>query len=115
MDRRQTAIAALAGLSLFLSAPASAQTDALKFFKNYFVTGDYQVAGVGLSGTGVNGFATGSISFNNVPADAEIVAAQLYFQVVTKASFGSISGVTGATFNGLPLSTPDGSVREGPQ
>src|SRR5579863_8107448 len=34
----------------------------LTLFKNYFVTGDYVVGGVGLRGEGVGGFATGTIS-----------------------------------------------------
>jgi hypothetical protein len=41
-------------LTLFLSAvsTAFAAEPPLTFFKNYFVTGDYIVAGAGLSGTG---------------------------------------------------------------
>ena len=38
-------------------SPATA-ADALNFFNNWFVTGDYAVAGVGLRGTGSGGFAT---------------------------------------------------------
>jgi len=34
------------------AARPSAQTNALSFFKNYFVTGDYVVGGVGLNGNG---------------------------------------------------------------
>ena len=52
-------------LALLTQAGSStrAQTpDALKFFKNFFVTGDYVVGGVGLRGQGLNGIATGSHS-----------------------------------------------------
>ena len=54
--------------------------NALKFFDNYFVTGDYVVAGVGLRGLGgLNGspagIARGTIAVSGVPADADIVAA----------------------------------------
>ncbi|MBZ5659992.1 MAG: hypothetical protein LAO08_06245 [Acidobacteriia bacterium] len=54
----------------------------LNFYKNYFVTGDYAVAGVGLYGQGVNGVATGRINMSGVPAGADIVAAYLYWETV---------------------------------
>ena len=57
----------------------------LQFFKNYFVTGDYAVAGVGLRGTGVGGVATGQINFAGVPAGADIVAAFLYWETEESA------------------------------
>ena len=72
--------------------------DDLKFFKNYFVTGDYVVAGVGLRGTGVDGTATGNIDVQGVPAGAEIVSAQLYWQVVSDT--GPLAGSVGARFKG---------------
>jgi len=83
-------------------------TGPLSFFKNFFVTGDYVTGAVGLQGQGVNGKATGSIAISGVPAGVDIVAAYLYFQVVTKQSDGPDSGSVGATFNGYPLSTPSG-------
>jgi hypothetical protein len=68
----------------------------LHYFKNYFVTGDFVVAGVGLRGKGVNGFATGKINMSEVPCTdgsskyvgcsklgavpADIVAAFLYWE-----------------------------------
>jgi hypothetical protein len=71
--------------------------DALKFFKNFFLTGDYVVAGVGLRGLGgMNGspagLATGTISLTSVPADADVVAAFLYWQVVSTDTLGPVSG-----------------------
>jgi hypothetical protein len=83
-------------------------TGPLNFFKNFFVTGDYVTGAVGLQGQGVGGKATGSIAINGVPAGVDIVAAYLYWQVVTKQSDGPDSGSVGATFNGYPLSTPTG-------
>src|SRR5262245_20050852 len=76
--------------------------DALKFFKNYFVTGDYVVGGVALRGQGVPNataqntsggvatFATGTIHMsgvpgyvaNGVPQHADIVAAYLYWETI---------------------------------
>ena len=83
-------------------------TGPLNFFKNFFITGDYVTGAVGLQGQGVNGKASGSINISGVPAGNDIVAAYLYWQVVTKLSDGADSGSVGATFNGYPLSTPDG-------
>ena len=61
---------------------------------NYFVRGDYVVAGAyGMTSHLVNGFATGTINIpdtqnkgitgpNQVPAGAEVIAAVLYWQTV---------------------------------
>src|SRR5579862_4706041 len=73
----------LAGLMILL-AP-SVRADDLHYFKNYFVTGDYAVEGVGLYGKCVNGWSTGNITMtaqNDVPAGADIVAAFLYWETV---------------------------------
>ena len=48
-------------VAALVAAPARA-ADALNYFKNYFVTGDYVAVGVGLQHTGVNGFATGTLT-----------------------------------------------------
>ncbi len=105
------AIAGALFLSLQPSSPISAQApDGLTFFKNYFITGDYAVAGVGLRGTGVNGIATGSITMAQVPPTADIVAAFLYWQVVSTDVLGPDSGNTGVTFEGIPLTTTQGPV-----
>jgi hypothetical protein len=39
----------------------------LQYFKSYFVTGDYAVAGVGWYGQGVNGYATNTLNMSGVP------------------------------------------------
>src|SRR5215475_14705744 len=67
----------------------------LTFYKNYFVTGDYVIGGVGLRGLGdPTGFATGTVNIpdtgnyanaKTVPAGADIVAAFLYWQSVEKS------------------------------
>src|SRR5215469_14889197 len=67
-----------------------AQNSALNFGNNYFVTGDYVVAGVGLRGLGANGFATqqfkmpdaNSVPATGVPPGADIVAAVLIWETV---------------------------------
>ena len=109
------------GLAVLLS-PAGllgqAEAQSLNFFKNYFITGGYEVGGVGLLGQGLNGVAAGDIVIaeddpatpdviEGVPAGAEIVAAFLYAQVVS-AEGGDAAGA-GVTFHGVPLSTPAGS------
>jgi hypothetical protein len=80
-----------------LFAQLGEAADALQFFKNYFVTGDVALAGVGLRSSGVNGFATGTINMNGVPCTggspvaivpcstpgsvpADVVAAFLYWE-----------------------------------
>src|SRR5262245_1259996 len=99
---------------------SSPPPDALGFFKNYFITGDYVVGGVGLRGFGgtsdvtgvdpVPGIATRKLTIpaGAVPEDADVVAAFLYWQVVSKTSLGPDSGAVGATFDGKPLSTAEG-------
>src|SRR6516225_1910600 len=52
---------------LGLFAQLGRAQDPLQYFKSYFVTGDYAVAGVGLYGQGVNGYATGTITMSGVP------------------------------------------------
>jgi hypothetical protein len=52
----------LPSIVLALLAPVARAGDALNFFNNWFVTGDYVVGGVGLRATGVNGWATGTIN-----------------------------------------------------
>src|ERR1700676_2700502 len=75
---RRAAMFTLGFLALFVQSGRAA--DALNYTKNYFVTGDYVVGGVGLRGTGVGGFATGNITISGVPAGADIVAAFLYWE-----------------------------------
>ena len=100
---------ALVLLASSVTTSVAQPADGLKFFKNYFLTGDYVVAGVGLNGRGVNGVATGTIEVGDaVPADADVVAAYLYWQVVGKESAGADAGSVGATFNGHPLVSSTG-------
>jgi hypothetical protein len=104
-----------AGIALvFIQPVGHAQTDALSFFKNYFITGDYVVGGVGLRGlgglSGVPGIARGTIAISGVPAKADIVAAFLYWQIVSKNTLGPDSGALGAKFEGLPLTSSSGPL-----
>ncbi len=108
-------------VSLFAQSGQAA--DALQFFKNYFVTGDYVVGGVGIRGTGVldtatqkitgstNSFyATGTIHMsgvpgyvaNGVPQQANIVAAYLYWETNARTTADPTVLAQGA-FRGLPI------------
>ena len=86
--------------------------DALHFFKNYFLTGDYTVAGVGLQGTGVNGLARGTISIapGTVPAHADVLGAFLYWATVEHTPG---EGAIGARFDGADISTIAKSLGSG--
>jgi hypothetical protein len=88
-----------------LATPARAQS-ALSYFKNYFVTGDYVAAGVGLQHQGVNGIATGNITIDpaQIPAGAEIVAAYLYWQTISSSGTPDPSILLGAKFKGNDIS-----------
>ena len=98
----------LAAFCCALVLPVGAQAQGLKFFKNYFHTGGHFAAGVALKGTGIGGLATGQITIAadapgtpGVPANAEILAAFLYWQTVTSSSG---TGTSGAKFNTKSIS-----------
>ncbi len=82
----------------------------LTFENNYFLTGDYASAGVTLRGTGVNGFATGTINIpdssttsgnQGVPDGADIIDGFLYWETLENTT--TPSGNNG-TFLGFPIS-----------
>jgi len=94
--------AALTHVLLEAQAPLP-QATGLSFFKNYFVTGNYVVGGVNLRGTGEDGVATGIIDLttltnDDIPDGADVVAAFLYWQTVETPNSGT--GADGATFQG---------------
>jgi hypothetical protein len=93
----------------------SAQTPPLKIFKNYFVTGDYVVAGW-VENSSANGLASGTISVPDcrqaqymgiaclpspIPVGADIVSAYLYWGTV-EGSQSSFAGQQ-AFFNGYKI------------
>ena len=88
-------------------------TPPLNFSNNYFVTGDYVVAGVGLRGLGDStGYATGTITMpdyntrpaGGVPTGAQVVAALLYWQTVesSQTAFAGQMGFFRPVFPGGP-------------
>ena len=103
----------LLGLLSLATQPGFAQPPPLNFGNNFFVTGDYIVAGVygiNTNFTKINGvsYTTGIISVpdpnpgitgaNQVPKGAQIVAALLYWQTIEKA--GVKPGAPGSGQNG---------------
>src|SRR5882724_9247732 len=113
--RRSVALFLLGVMLLLTQSGGRAQAaDALKFFENIFVTGDYVVAGVGLRGLGGQngspaGLATGAINVTGIPADADVVAAFLYWEEVSSSGLGPDSGALNATFDSHLLSSADGA------
>src|SRR6266705_5763072 len=81
--------AAAIGLLLIVAQPGQATDNPLTLFKNYFITGDYEVGGVGLRGKGqldrnkLQYLAAGTISVP-VPPNADILAAFLYWETIEK-------------------------------
>jgi VCBS repeat-containing protein len=86
----------------------------LKFFKNYLLTGDYAVQGIGLRGSGTGGFASGDIvipacaegdteRLGCVPRGVDIAAAFLYWQVIGDQDDPQ-AGARGVRFHDQPLS-----------
>ena len=94
---------------LFLAQLAWA-ADSLTFFNNWFVTGDYVVAGVGLRGGGAGhgGWATGNINVAGVPNNAQPIAAFLYWSTVEKTTTPSaaVGYFNGNQIQGLVLGNP---------
>jgi hypothetical protein len=99
---------ALALLSLTLlwqTGGHAAPGDALPFARSYIGTINYVVAGVDVTEQSnpidQNGFSAGTISIGGVPADADIVAAYLYWETITLAA--DPSQAAGVTFRGNEL------------
>jgi hypothetical protein len=83
---------ALLALSVLVYAQSGEAADGIKFFKNYFVTGDYVTGSVDLlPQSAVAGRVTGTIPISGVPANADILAAFLYWQTITDGNPTSIS------------------------
>ncbi|MBZ5643476.1 MAG: hypothetical protein LAO19_12000 [Acidobacteriia bacterium] len=108
--------------SFLLPVQRASAGDALNFFKNYFVTGDYAVGGIGIRGQGVtntatqtitggvSSYATGVIHMsgvpgyveNGVPQHADIVAAYLYWETIASPTADPALLAKG-TFRGLKI------------
>jgi len=113
--RRNAKLTSILSLAVIALLAPYARADALNFYNNWFVTGDYTVAGVGLLNTG----GVGAITMNGVPCTLGVgqaaaivpcstqgalqaypVAAFLYWQTVETSS--TAAGANG-TFDGNPI------------
>jgi hypothetical protein len=77
----------------------SGSADALPYSTGYLITGDYVAAGVDTTAATEPGFATGTIHVSGVPANADILAAFLYWEVVYELD----SQLAGVKFRGAPV------------
>jgi len=92
VSRTRSWTIALLALSVLLRAQSGEAADGINFFKNYFVTGDYVTGSVDLQPQqAVAGRSTGIIPITGVPANADILAAFLYWQTITDGDPTSIS------------------------
>src|SRR5262249_48048209 len=110
---RNATLVTFAFLVMFAQVGQSAGTEPLNFFRNWFLTGDVRMAGVGLRSLGgPDGMAHGTIQMNNVPADGEVVSAYLYW--ATEEVAPSPAGMNG-TFRGVAIvGTPLGNTTTNP-
>jgi hypothetical protein len=95
-------------LTLVVPGSAGAQVPPdLKHFTTFTLTGDYVVAGVDLQPQSqANGFVTGTIQVSGVPANADIVAAYLFWETL----WSNPSQLAGASFRGEPVSAVKSST-----
>ncbi|MGH9201938.1 MAG: hypothetical protein ACRD2A_11965, partial [Vicinamibacterales bacterium] len=93
-----------AGLVVFFAQTGghAQASDALTYSGGFLVTGNYVVGGIDLTEQSnppdQNGFSTGTIQMSGVPADADIVAAYLYWEAITLTA--DLSAAGGVTFRG---------------
>ena len=84
--RRATITLGPLSFILLLAQPAGqaqGALEALPFSNSYSITGNYVVGGVDLAPqSGANGFVTGTIPMSGVPANADILAAFLYWETI---------------------------------
>ena len=99
--RPAAGICALVAVSVLTRPTGQAQVaNALPFSKSYTITGNYVVGGVDLKPSSKGkGFITGTIPMSEVPANADIVAAFLYWETI----WSDKAQVDGARFRGLPI------------
>src|SRR5580765_3584949 len=81
----------------------------LPYSKGYLLTGNYVVGGIDLqTEKRQNGFLTGTLPMSGVPANAEILAAFLYWETVST----NIAQVNGAKFRGQPVTVVKASSKK---
>src|SRR5688572_29094035 len=101
--RRAAALGLLAATTIFAQSAGTALdgVDPLAFSKSYTVTGNYVVGGVDLLPMDVpGGYQTGTIPMAGVPANADILAAFLYWETISNNPAEVYDGVK---FRGSPI------------
>ncbi|MBZ5558861.1 MAG: hypothetical protein LAO77_16440 [Acidobacteriia bacterium] len=103
--RTQAALLALGIAVLFAQSGGQAQSqppNALPFSKSFLVTGNYVVGGADFDNGSRSGFVTGTIAMRGVPANADILAAFLYWETLTNSP--NLKDQTdGVKFRGQPV------------
>ena len=99
--RNVVAVLSVSTMLMFSPQRGQAQdADALPFSKGFLVTGNYIVGGVDLDPHAIDhGFITGTVPMSGVPADAEVIAAYLYWETIST----NVAQVNGALFRGSPV------------
>jgi hypothetical protein len=110
-SNKLVAFAALSALVLFAQTggrAAPGEAPGLPFFASFSVTGGYKVAGVDLKpGNAIvdpdtgQSFVTGTIQMSEVPPNADIAAAYLYWETITNGD--PAAGSVGAQFRGQDI------------
>ena len=105
---RSLRVSTFAAVVMLVSVePANAQ--ALSFFKNFFVSGNYVAAGIDFgSQSGGGGVITGEVHFgsgneNAVPPNADLLGAILYWQTITTTTQNPLPA-NGVKFRGIDIS-----------
>ena len=110
---KRAALLALGFLVVFAQSGGQATTtppDALPYSTGFLVTGDYVTGTVDLDPrNAVDGSLTGTIPMSGVPANADIVAAFLYWEMISPQ--GAPAVATGAKFRGQPIGPPVSKAR----
>lgn len=103
--RNAATLLAIGALSILMQSGGQAVAT-LPYSRSFLVTGDYAVGGVDLREAAhpiVNGFSTAPIPMAGVPANADIIAAYLFWETVTTGGDAWLTEATGVRFRGFPL------------
>src|SRR6266496_4696073 len=91
------------------SAVHADATDALPYASSFLVTGNYVVGGVDLTHTqnptGADGLVTGMINISGVPANADILAAYMYWEMIHPT--GVTNPEVGVQIDGQAVANPN--------
>ena len=88
-------------------------SDPLSYSTGFLITGNYVVGGVDLTkdvNPSVGGFSTGVINISGVPANADILAAYLYWETIHLATVDATAAAAGVQFNGSDVESDSVTV-----